>query len=81
MLMTTILVSKFLAKRKFPPYVIGIFLTVYLLIELTFLSGNLVKFVTWRLVYLIGWCCVVLDHVDMAHCPEDQEPLYEVYRY
>ena len=45
MLMTTILVSKFLAKKKFPPYVIGIFLTVYLLIELTFLSGNLVKFV------------------------------------
>lgn len=45
MLMTTILVSKFLAKRKFPPYVIGIFLVVYLLIEVTFLSGNLVKFV------------------------------------
>ncbi|MBV8389635.1 MAG: KUP/HAK/KT family potassium transporter [Mucilaginibacter sp.] len=45
MLMTTILVSKFLAKRKIPTYVIGIFLTVYLLIELTFLSGNLVKFV------------------------------------
>ena len=45
MLMTTILVSKFLAKRKFPPYVIGIFLVVYLLLEITFLSGNLVKFV------------------------------------
>jgi len=45
MLMTTILVSKFLAKRKFPPYIIGIFLVVYLLIEVTFLSGNLVKFV------------------------------------
>jgi len=45
MLMTTILVSKFLAKRKFPTYVIGIFLAVYLLIEVTFLSGNLVKFV------------------------------------
>ncbi|HVS93633.1 MAG TPA: KUP/HAK/KT family potassium transporter [Mucilaginibacter sp.] len=45
MLMTTILVSKFLAKRKFPNYIIGIFLTVYLLIEITFLSGNLFKFV------------------------------------
>ncbi|HTD40575.1 MAG TPA: KUP/HAK/KT family potassium transporter, partial [Mucilaginibacter sp.] len=45
MLMTTILVSKFLAKRKFPPYVIAIFLVIYLLIEVTFLSGNLVKFV------------------------------------
>jgi len=45
MLMTTILVSKFLAKRKFPSYIIGIFLAVYLVIECTFLSGNLVKFV------------------------------------
>jgi len=45
MLMTTILVSKFLAKRKFPTYVIAIFLVVYLFIEGTFLSGNLVKFV------------------------------------
>jgi KUP system potassium uptake protein len=45
MLMTTILVSKFLGKKKFPPYVIVIFLVVYLLIETTFLSGNLVKFV------------------------------------
>jgi len=45
MLMTTILVSKFLAKRKFPAYIIGIFLVIYLVIEATFLSGNLVKFV------------------------------------
>jgi KUP system potassium uptake protein len=45
MLMTTILVSKFLAKKKFPTYIIAIFLTVYLFIEGTFLSGNLVKFV------------------------------------
>lgn len=45
MLMTTILVSKFLAKRKFPTYVIAVFLIVYIFIEGTFLSGNLVKFV------------------------------------
>jgi KUP system potassium uptake protein len=45
MLMTTILVSKFLAKKKLPVYVIAIFLTVYLFIEGTFLSGNLVKFI------------------------------------
>ena len=45
MLMTTILVSKFLAKKKFPTYIIVIFLVVYLLIEGTFLAGNLVKFV------------------------------------
>ena len=45
MLMTTILVSKFLGKKKFPPYIIVLFLVVYLVIETTFLSGNLVKFV------------------------------------
>ena len=45
MLMTTILVSKFLAKKKFPTYIIAVFLVVYIFIEGTFLSGNLVKFV------------------------------------
>ncbi|GAA4336950.1 KUP/HAK/KT family potassium transporter [Mucilaginibacter gynuensis] len=45
MLMTTILVSKFLKRRKVPVYLIGSFLVVYLLIEGTFLLGNLVKFV------------------------------------
>lgn len=45
MLMTTILVSKFLAKKKFPTYIIAGFLVVYILIEGLFLSGNLVKFV------------------------------------
>ncbi|WP_158990237.1 KUP/HAK/KT family potassium transporter [Mucilaginibacter sp. L196] len=45
MLMTTILVSKFLKKKKYPDYIITIFLVVYLIIETTFLSGNLVKFI------------------------------------
>ncbi|MCC8408896.1 KUP/HAK/KT family potassium transporter [Mucilaginibacter sp. UR6-1] len=45
MLMTTILVSKFLQRRKVPAYLIGLFFVVYLLIEGTFLLGNLVKFV------------------------------------
>jgi KUP system potassium uptake protein len=45
MLMTTILVSKFLKKKKYPDYIITIFLTVYLVIETTFLASNLVKFV------------------------------------
>jgi KUP system potassium uptake protein len=45
MLMTTILVSKFLKKKKYPQYIITIFLVVYLVIETTFLSGNLVKFI------------------------------------
>ncbi|MFD0793527.1 KUP/HAK/KT family potassium transporter [Mucilaginibacter litoreus] len=45
MLMTTILVSKFLQRRKLPAYIIGAFFIIYLLIEGTFLLGNLVKFV------------------------------------
>jgi KUP system potassium uptake protein len=45
MLMTTILVSNFLARRKLPTYIITIFLVVYLFIEGAFLTGNLVKFI------------------------------------
>ncbi|MCR8558270.1 KUP/HAK/KT family potassium transporter [Mucilaginibacter sp. BJC16-A38] len=45
MLMTTILVANFLRRKKLPTYIVAIFLVVYLLIEGTFLAGNLVKFV------------------------------------
>lgn len=45
MLMTTILVSKFLRRKKVSPIIVNVFLVVYLVIEGTFLSGNLVKFV------------------------------------
>lgn len=45
MLMTTILVSNYLRRKKVPTYIITIFLAVYLLIELSFLTGNLVKFI------------------------------------
>ncbi|TWJ02582.1 KUP system potassium uptake protein [Mucilaginibacter frigoritolerans] len=45
MLMTTILVSNFLRRKKVPNYIVNTFLIVYLLIEGTFLTGNLVKFV------------------------------------
>jgi len=44
MLMTTILVSKFLKRKKVPNYIITIFLIVYVSIEGTFLAGNLHKF-------------------------------------
>jgi len=44
MLMTTILVSKFLKRKKIPNYIITIFLIVYVSIEGTFLAGNLHKF-------------------------------------
>jgi KUP system potassium uptake protein len=45
MLMTSILVSRYLKKRKVPNYIIAIFLLVYMTIEGTFLAGNLGKFV------------------------------------
>ncbi|MGN6180490.1 MAG: KUP/HAK/KT family potassium transporter [Mucilaginibacter sp.] len=45
MLMTSILVSRFLKKKKVPNYIIAVFLFVYLTIEVTFLSGNLFKFI------------------------------------
>ncbi|WP_158824859.1 KUP/HAK/KT family potassium transporter [Mucilaginibacter lacusdianchii] len=45
MLMTTILVSKFLKRRKVPGYIINLFLIVYFLVEGIFLWGNLGKFV------------------------------------
>ncbi|HEY5327993.1 MAG TPA: KUP/HAK/KT family potassium transporter, partial [Mucilaginibacter sp.] len=45
MLMTTILVSNFLRRKKLPTYLITLFLTVYLFIEGSFLAGNLFKFV------------------------------------
>jgi len=44
MLMTTILVSKFLTRKKVPNYLVVLFLVMYLLIEGTFLVGNLGKF-------------------------------------
>ena len=43
MLMTTILVSVFLARKKIPGYLIILFLTIYGIIEFTFLSGNIMK--------------------------------------
>ena len=45
MLMTTILVSNFLKRKKVNRFIILIFLVVYIFIEGSFLAGNLVKFV------------------------------------
>ena len=45
MLMTTILVSKFLKARNVPKYIIWIFLAIYVSIEGSFLLSNMVKFV------------------------------------
>lgn len=45
MLMTTILVSRFLKAKSIPNYVIWVFLSIYISIEGTFLTSNMVKFV------------------------------------
>jgi KUP system potassium uptake protein len=54
MLMTTILVAAFMVRRKYPTYLIVIFLVVYTTIELTFLSGNLIKILHG------GWFTILL---------------------
>jgi len=45
MMMTTILMSHFLRRRKWPRYLVGIFFCTYILIEGAFLLGNLHKFI------------------------------------
>ncbi|TCC89969.1 potassium transporter Kup [Pedobacter hiemivivus] len=57
MLMTTILVSVFLLRKKVPKYLIAIFLTIYGFIELTFLAGNAAKILHG------GWFTVILGTV------------------
>lgn len=54
MLMTTILVSVFLMRKRVPMYFIVIFLLVYGLIELTFLAGNAAKILHG------GWFTLIL---------------------
>ncbi|MEJ7559606.1 MAG: KUP/HAK/KT family potassium transporter [Pedobacter sp.] len=54
MLMTTILVSVFLMRKKVPMYIIIFFLTIYGIIELTFLAGNAAKILHG------GWFTLVL---------------------
>ena len=43
MLMTTVLISVYLLRKKFPIYLVVMFVVVYGIIEITFLSGNLLK--------------------------------------
>jgi len=54
MLMTTILVSVFLIRKRVPTYLIVVFLTIYGIIELTFLLGNAAKILHG------GWFTVLL---------------------
>jgi len=57
MLMTTILVSRFLKAKNFPMYLIYIFLAVYISIETTFLASNMFKFLHG------GWFTVTIGIV------------------
>ncbi|RYF44406.1 MAG: potassium transporter Kup, partial [Chitinophagaceae bacterium] len=54
MLMTTILVSVFLMRKKVPMYIIVFFLVVYGILELTFLAGNAAKILHG------GWFTLIL---------------------
>ncbi len=56
-LMTTILISVYLKRMKIPTYIIVIFLSVYGLIELVFMAGNLAKFIHG------GWVTLLLASI------------------
>lgn len=59
-LMTTILVASYLKRKKFPNYIIGIFLGVYGIIELGFLVANMAKFLHG------GWLTLVLASLILS---------------
>ncbi len=53
-LATTILIAAYMKRKKVPMYAIGIFLAIYLLLEMTFLVGNMSKF------FHGGWVTVLI---------------------
>ncbi|WP_010603538.1 KUP/HAK/KT family potassium transporter, partial [Pedobacter agri] len=55
-LMTTVLVAVYMLRKKFPKYLIVIFVVVYGAIELAFLAGNLFKFIHGGWVTLLIGC-------------------------
>ncbi len=59
-LMTTILVAAYLKRKKFPNYIIVIFLTIYGIIELGFLVANMAKFLHG------GWFTLLLASVLLS---------------
>ncbi|MBL7137333.1 MAG: KUP/HAK/KT family potassium transporter [Bacteroidales bacterium] len=64
MLMTTLLLSVYLFKKKVPVYLIGLFLAIYLFIEGSFLVANLNKFIYggW-FTFLLGSLLFVVMYV------------------
>jgi KUP system potassium uptake protein len=57
MLMTTILVAVYLRKKKYPSYIVAIFLVVYGSLELLFFSGNILKILHG------GWFTVLIGAI------------------
>ncbi len=55
-LMTTVLVAVYMLRKKFPKYLIIIFVVVYAVIELAFLVGNMSKFIHGGWVTLLISC-------------------------
>jgi KUP system potassium uptake protein len=58
-LMTTILVAVFMLRKKFPKYIIIIFVSVYTVIEMAFLVGNMAKFIHGGWVTLLISCALL----------------------
>ncbi|WP_113663154.1 KUP/HAK/KT family potassium transporter [Pedobacter nanyangensis] len=59
-LMTTILVAVYMLRKKFPMYLIVAFVTIYMAIELSFLIGNMAKFVHG------GWVTLLISMVLLS---------------
>lgn len=59
-LMTTILVAVYMLRKKFPKYLIAIFVIIYMVIELAFLVGNMAKFVHG------GWVTLLISMVLLS---------------
>ncbi len=57
MLMTTILMTIYLKRKKFPNYLVYGFLAIYITLELTFLTANLIK------IFHGGWFTIVLGSI------------------
>jgi KUP system potassium uptake protein len=58
-LMTTVLVAVYMLRKKFPIYLVVMFVSVYGLIELSFLVGNMAKFVHGGWVTLLISCALL----------------------
>jgi len=59
-LMTTILVAVYMLRKKFPKYLIVIFVAIYMVIEIAFLVGNMAKFVHG------GWVTLLISMVLLS---------------